>query len=132
MNIRTAVRPAFVGATLTLLTTGVANAAGVISTPIIFLGNANQIVCIANNVSNSSVKVRVRIFGNIGGTATETCTLPSGDTEGCQVFLNNEGGHCRISVKGLTDEEVRNSIRGVLFSRKTVSPFSSDFLVQAQ
>jgi hypothetical protein len=105
--------------------------AGTISTPIIFKGNSDQLVCIANNVSTSQIKVTVRIIGFFN-TATDTCVLPANDVFGCQVFLNNAAGQCRISISGLTNSQVQEVARGVLFSRKITAPFATDAVVQAQ
>jgi len=105
--------------------------AGSISTPIIFQGNSDQLVCIANNVSTSQITVTVRIKGFLS-TATDTCVLPANDVDGCQVFLNNAAGQCRIIIAGLTNSQVREVARGVLFSRKITAPFATDAVVQVQ
>ena len=105
--------------------------AGTISTPIIFQGNSDQLVCIANNVSTSQIRVTVRIIGFFN-TASDSCVLAANDVFGCQVVLNNAAGQCRISISGLTNSQVREVARGVLFSRKITAPFATDAVVQAQ
>jgi hypothetical protein len=116
----------------TLLPLGAAHA-GSLFTPIIFAGSGNQIVCIANNVGTQTIKVTVRIIGLIsGGVSSQSCSLAAGDHEGCQAFRNNDGGHCQITVTSLEQDQLRAQVRGVMFSRKTVSPFSVESAVQAQ
>jgi hypothetical protein len=105
--------------------------AGTISTPIIFKGNSDQLVCIANNVSTSQIRVTVRIIGFFS-SATDSCVLAANDVFGCQVVLNNAAGQCRISISRLTNSEVQQVVRGVLFSRKITAPFATDAVVQAQ
>jgi hypothetical protein len=112
-----------------LLSLGPADA-GTISTPIIFLGGGNQLVCIANNVSTQAITVTVRIVG-FSGTSQETCNLPAGDNDGCQAFRNGDGGHCRITSV-VDTATLRARARGVLFSRRTTSPFTINALVQAE
>ena len=110
---------------------GTANA-GQISTPILFLSNnTNQVVCVANNVTGSSVTVTVKIIGLVSGGAVDTCTLPSTDRGGCQVAFFG-AGQCRISNANLTNQQVRDRVRGVMFSRRTTSPFALEAVVQAQ
>jgi hypothetical protein len=104
--------------------------AGSISTPIIFLGDSTQLVCIANNVTNASIAVTVRIIGQ-STTTVNNCTLPVGDRNGCQAFKNGESGHCVIVMSNLTSAEVAQRVRGVLFSRKTAGPFTLEAVVQA-
>jgi hypothetical protein len=124
--------PALTVAAATLFTCGLAQA-GSIQTPTIFSFGGDQVVCIANNASNQTITVRVKIFGTGGsGTATETCQLAPNDADGCQAFKNNAGGFCRISVTGMPDAQVRQNVRGVLFSRDTNAPFLLRGLVQAQ
>jgi hypothetical protein len=113
-----------------LTLSGVANA-GQIATPVLFLGGANQVVCIANNVSNQTQQVTVSILGLIGGFATDTCTLDPGDAGGCQVSLNNDGGYCTIEASG-GDKKVQQNFRGVLFNRLTSSPFTIFTSVEAR
>ena len=108
---------------------GIANA-GTLSTPIIFLGGGNQLICIANNVSLQAITVTVRIVG-FSGTSQQVCTLAAGDTNGCQAFRNNDAGHCRI-ISNLEQTELQARARGVLFSRSTTAPFLIRALVQAQ
>jgi len=105
--------------------------AGSISTPIIYLGDGNQLVCIANNVSSITVKVTVTIVG-VTQSSSQTCTLHSGDRVGCPVFRNNDSGHCIIEVAALSDSQVFSDLRGVLFSRQTVSPFNVETAVDAR
>jgi hypothetical protein len=120
-----------IGAALLLACGTVASAAGTISTPIIFLGGGTQLVCVANNVSTVPVAVTVTIVGNTSNGAT-TCTLPVNDRAGCQAFLNGQSGHCRISVTTLTNNDVRARLRGVLFNRIIVSPFTIFTTVEAR
>lgn len=113
----------------TLLPLG-ASHAGSISTPIIgSLGT--QLVCSANNVSAASVKVTVNIIGIITNESL-TCLLPKGDRRGCVAIKNIDFGHCVISIAGAPNSEVASAVRGVLISRKQVSPFSIEATVQAQ
>jgi hypothetical protein len=106
--------------------------AGQIATPILFLSNnTNQVFCTANNVSASSVTVRVTIRGVVSGSATDTCTLPANDRGGCQVVLAG-AGQCRISVTGLTNAQVADRVRGVMITRSTAPPFAIEAVVQAQ
>jgi len=109
---------------------GVAQA-GSISTPILFTGGGNQLMCIANNVSASAIRVTVSVIGLIG-TTTQACTLPAGDNVGCQVFRNNDAAHCVIS-SGVEQSELKARVRGVMFARRTTSaPFTIDVAVQAE
>ena len=124
------VRKILSGLACVFLSHGAAHA-GTISTPIIFLGGGNQLVCIANNVSAQAITVTVTIIG-ITGNSTQTCALPAFDRNGCQSFRNNDSGHCRIAVTGAEQEEVAARVRGVLFARTTVSPFTIGPLVQAE
>jgi hypothetical protein len=105
--------------------------AGTLNTPIIFLGSGTQLVCIANNVTASPIAVVVRIVGQ-STTTTQSCNLPAGDRNGCQAFKNGESGHCSITMSNLTNAEVAQRVRGVMFSRKTVAPFAMEGTVQAQ
>ena len=114
----------------TLFAGGLAQA-GSISTPAIFQGGGNQIVCIATNATGAPITVTVRIFGVLGDT-TDTCTIDPNDPGGCQVFRNNDAGFCRITVAALSNAQVAQQVRGVLFSRKTTSPFTVESIVQAQ
>jgi hypothetical protein len=119
------------GAAFATLSLGVASA-GTISTPILFLSNnTNQVVCVASNVSASSVTVNVFIRGIVSGGATSTCTLPASDRGGCQVPFFG-AGQCRIAVTGLTNAQVREVVRGVMFTRSTSAPFALEAVVQAQ
>jgi hypothetical protein len=113
-----------------LLCAGTASA-GSISTPVLFLGGTNQLVCIANNVSDADVTVKVRIIGTVS-TTTETCTIPPNDAGGCQNFLNDQSGYCVIFNNKLTDAELKQRVRGVMFTRSTTPPFSIEAEVQAQ
>ena len=123
-------RTAFAATAFALLSFGSANA-GSINTPIIFLGSGTQLVCIGNNVHNTPLTVTVRIVG-LNTNSQQTCTLPVGDREGCQAFKNGESGRCQIIINGLTNAEVAQRVRGVMFSRKTVAPFAMEGTVQAQ
>ena len=113
-----------------LLYAGTANA-GSISTPILFLGGTNQLICIANNVGSGNVTVRVRIIGTIT-TTTETCTIPPNDPGGCQHFLNDQSGYCVIFNNNITDAQLKARVRGVMFTRSTSAPFAIQAVVQAQ
>lgn len=107
--------------------------AGKIVTPMLYLSNnTNQLICIATNASSSSINVKVKILGNLAGTGTEECTLAAGDTEGCAAFLNDNAGHCRISISGISDSDVRSKVRGVMFSRTTSAPFALEAVVEAR
>jgi hypothetical protein len=106
--------------------------AGVIVTPILFLGGGNQVVCIANNASNQTLTVRVTILSSVNSSfTTEVCTLTPTDRAGCQEFLNG-AGHCRISVTTLTNAQVDATVRGVFFARTTSPPFTIGPVVQAE
>jgi hypothetical protein len=105
--------------------------AGSISTPILFLGSSTQTVCIANNVTGASVTVGVRIIGIVSGGASDTCTLPANDRGGCEVFFNG-AGQCRITMPNLTNDQVRQRVRGVMFLRRTTAPFAIETAVQAE
>lgn len=127
-------RAMLAGIALCLLNLGSANA-GQIATPVIFQGDGDQLICIANNTTNivTSVTVRIVRTGGVGGDAQQTCSLAAnGQDNSCEVFLNNAAGWCRITVNGLTNDAVRARIRGVLFSRRITSPFRTDSVVQAQ
>ena len=109
----------------------VANA-GTISTPILFLSNnTNQVVCVANNVGTTSISVVVTIRGLVSGGATSTCALSPSDRGGCQVAFFG-AGQCRISNPNLTNQQLRDRVRGVMFTRPTTSPFALEAVVQAQ
>jgi hypothetical protein len=118
------------GFALALLGQGAANA-GSIYTPIIFLGGADQLVCIASNTEGAPLDITVRIIGS-QTTSTTSCTVPAGDRGGCQGFKNNESGRCKISVANLTNAQVRARVRGVMFARKITAPFTIGALVQAE
>jgi len=111
---------------------GAANAGG-ISTPILFLSNnTTQVVCIANNVTASAtLSVTVKIIGIVSGGSTDTCSLPATDRGGCQVVFSG-AGQCRISIAGFTNQQVRDSVRGVMFTRPITAPFALEAVVQAQ
>ena len=104
--------------------------AGTLSTPMIFKGGGDQLVCIASNVSSQPITVRVTIIGVLGN-ASSTCTLPAGDNDGCQAFRNNDAGRCTITATG-EQSELRARVRGVLFTRKITSPFTIEGAVQAE
>jgi hypothetical protein len=109
----------------------VANA-GTISTPILFLSNnTNQVVCVANNVTSGPITVTVRIIGLVSGGSTSTCTLPATDRAGCQLAFFG-AGQCRISNPSLTHQQVRDRVRGVMFTRPTTSPFAIEAVVEAR
>jgi hypothetical protein len=107
------------------------SSAGEISTPIMFPGNAFQLLCVANNVSNEDITVTVTIVGDTSN-GTSTCTLKPTDRTGCQAFLNGQLGHCRISVTGLTNGQVRTRLRGLLFNRNISPPFTVFTTVDAR
>jgi hypothetical protein len=132
MKIINLVRGMVAGIVLAGTQLGTANA-GQIATPILFISNtSNQLVCIANNVSGAATTVTVKILSLIGNTqGSDTCTLPVGDRAGCQAFLNTSG-HCVITVSGLTNDQVRARLRGVMFSRSTTGPFATEAVVQAE
>jgi hypothetical protein len=126
---------ALFGAALLLAGGARASSAGEISTPIMFLGDAFQLVCVANNVSDADLTVTVTIVGDTSDS-TSTCTLSPTDEvsvrTGCQTSLNGQLGHCRISVPGLTDGVVRTRLRGLLFNRITSPPFTVFTTVDAR
>ena len=130
MTVFNVSRSIIAGLAFTLASAGVVNA-GQIETPILFLGGTTQLVCVASNATSQSVTVTVSIIGNVG-TSTDTCTLPASDRNGCQVFRNNESGRCRIAVTGLTNNQVRGRVRGVMFTRVTTLPPRIGAVVQAQ
>jgi hypothetical protein len=109
-----------------------AASAGSISTPILFHGDGDQLVCIANNVSAQTQQVTVTIVG-ISDTITESCELPAGSGERCLVVRNNDndlrGGYCRITAPGAT-RTVQRNIRGVLVLAQTAGSILA--VVQAQ
>ena len=129
MNILKILRSASALAVLALVP--LSAQAGNITTPILFLGASNQLVCVANNVSTSTVTVNVTIVGATT-SVTQTCTLHSGDRAGCQAFKNNDAGHCIIAVPSLSSSQVATDLRGVLFTRKTTSPFTLEAVVEAR
>jgi hypothetical protein len=112
-----------------LCLTGAASA-GQIATPMLFLGGGNQLVCIANNVSAQAITVTVRIIG-VSGDTTDTCALAAGDRDGCQV-TRTDAGWCRITAGNIETEVLRSRVRGVLFNRRTTSPFTIETAVQAE
>lgn len=130
MSIFSALRAGAVVAAAAILQLAPANA-GTISTPILFLGSSNQTVCIASNVTTASVTVRVAIIGIVSGGAAATCTLPSNDRAGCEAFFNG-AGQCRISIANITNDQVRERVRGVMFLRRTTAPFAIEAVVQAE
>jgi hypothetical protein len=81
-------------------------------------------------MAGAAITVTVRIVG-FSGNSQDTCNLPAGDTNGCQVFRNNDAGHCRIS-SAVDTNTLRARVRGVLFSRRTTSPFTIFAVVQAE
>lgn len=121
---------ALTAAALSLCAIGTANA-GAIYTPALFLGSSTQLVCIATNTTGGVLNVRVTIIGVLGN-ATQTCALDPNDGGGCQTFRDNDAGYCKITVNGLTNAQVAQQVRGVLFTRKTVAPFAIEAVVQAQ
>jgi hypothetical protein len=125
-----AMRAALAAATLTICAIGTANA-GSISTPTIFKGDSDQIVCIATNVTAAPIHVVVRIYG-FGANATTTCDVDPNDPGGCEAFRAADGGFCKITVAAMTNAQVAASLRGVLFGRKTTAPFAIQQVVQAQ
>jgi hypothetical protein len=106
--------------------------AGSISTPILLLGAANQIMCIANNVTPQAINnVTVTIVGT-NGTSTKTCNIGPNDPDGCRTFRTNDQGYCVITVPGLTPAQTAARLRGSLLTRTTTSPFTVHAVVQAQ
>src|SRR5690348_4439328 len=129
MTFSTSMRTALAAAILTVFAIGTANA-GSIFTPALFLGSSNQIVCIATNTTNATLTVTVRIIG-ILGNSQDTCMLAPNDPGGCQVF-RADSGYCKITVAALSNAQVGQQVRGVLFTRKTSAPFALEAVVQAQ
>ncbi len=122
-----------IAASLLSITAAIPAHAGSIETPMLYLSSTTkQLICIATNASNSSINVRVKIIGNLGGTATENCILPAGDINGCSTFLENNAGRCRISVNGMLSNDVRERVRGVLFTRNAPSPSTIEAVVEAR
>src|SRR5690349_3350433 len=76
--------------------------AGSISTPTIFKGDSDQIVCIATNVTAAPIHVVVRIYG-FGANATTTCDVDPNDPGGCEAFRNADGGFCKITVAAMSN-----------------------------
>jgi len=130
MTLTTMARSFVAAMTLGVLPLGAANA-GSISTPVLFKGAGNQIICIANNITNATLSVTVKIVGVLGND-TQTCSLGPNDAGGCEAFRNNDAGYCIISMTGLSNAQVAQRLRGVLISRRTTSPFTTDAVVQAQ
>jgi hypothetical protein len=130
MKKRNLVSTILAGALFTLASFGPASA-GALFTPIIFIGGNDQLLCIANNVSPNTITVRVTIIGFFASSPVEVCTLAPGDKFGCQQFLNDQSGHCRI-VSSISTPDLRAGVRGVMFSRITTAPFTVDAIVQAE
>ncbi|HVV63294.1 MAG TPA: hypothetical protein VHD14_16220 [Pseudolabrys sp.] len=130
MTLSTLARSITAASILGVLPLGAAQA-GSIATPVLFKGAGNQIICIANNITNQTLNVTVKIIGVLGND-TQTCSLDPNDGGGCQAFRNNDAGYCVISMTGLTNAQVAVRLRGVLISRRTTSPFTTDAVVQAQ
>ncbi len=122
-----------IAASLLSIAAAVPAQAGKIETPMLYLSSTTtQLICIATNASSSSINVKVKIIGNLGGTSTETCTLPAGDIEGCSTFLEGNAGRCRITVNNMSSSDVRERIRGVLFTRNAPSPSTIEAVVEAR
>jgi hypothetical protein len=130
MRISTTFRTIIASAAFALLFMS-SSYAGQTFTPILFLGGGNQLICIANNVSGAPLTVRVKIVG-INSDGQQVCALPASDRDGCQAFLNGQSGHCRIFVNNLTNAQVRERVRGVMFARTTSPPFTIGPVVQAE
>ena len=130
MTVFNVSRSILAGLAFTLASAGMVNA-GQIETPMLFLGGSTQLICIATNATTQPVTVTVRIIGTIG-TSVETCTLPANDRNGCQGFRNGEAGRCRIVVTGISNDQVRARVRGVMFTRITTAPFTIGAVVQAE
>jgi hypothetical protein len=124
-------RGTIIGLAAAFLQIGAANADGFIATPILLLSNnTDQVLCIANNVSNAPVTVKVQILGVVSGSSTDTCTLAVNDRGGCQVPFFG-AGRCKIFINGATNEQVRDRVRAVMFTRPISSPFAIEAVVQA-
>jgi hypothetical protein len=124
-------RGAVIGLAAAFLQFGTANADGQIATPILLLSNdTDQVLCIVNNVSNAPVTVRVQILGVVSGSSTDTCTLAVNDRGGCQVPFFG-AGRCRVLINGATNEQVRDRVRAVMFTRAITAPFAIEAVVQA-
>jgi hypothetical protein len=123
------IRAAVAALSVAFLQLGHANA-GQIVTPILLLSNnTNQVLCIASNIG-PAITVNVTIINVLGGSTHQSCSLAANDPGGCQVPLFS-AGQCRIGVSGLTDDQVRARIRGVMFTRSTFAPFAIEAVVQA-
>ncbi len=57
--------------------------------------------------------------------------LAANDRNGCQTFLNGQLGHCRITVTAQTTAQVQANVRGVMFNRIILSPFTIFETVEA-
>ena len=66
-----------------------------------------------------------------GSGISDTCTLAANDRAGCEVFFNG-AGQCRIGIANLTNAQVRDRVRGVMFLRRTTAPFAIEAAVQAE
>jgi hypothetical protein len=118
------------GAAAALLLCAGAASAGSIATPFLFLGSANNLGCVVTNVSGAFINVRVKIVG-VAKTTAQNCNIAPNDRGTCQIFLP-QGGYCVISNNNLTDEQLRQRVRGALISSSTSAPFAVEAVVQAQ
>ena len=74
--------------------------------------------------------MKVKIFGGLDESAA-TCTMePNGNS--CVALLPGDTGFCRITASGLTNEQLRERVRGALFSRMADSPFRVEGVVEAR
>jgi hypothetical protein len=119
-----------VGITMTALLTCSLAHAGSIQTPTLASGEDSEFVCTANNVTNAPIAVTVKIFGALDNSSAN-CTMQPNDN-GCAVVHGADNAFCRISVNGLTGGQVRERVRGALFSRSLDSPFRVEGVAEAR
>ncbi|MEA2985130.1 MAG: hypothetical protein QOD94_1384 [Alphaproteobacteria bacterium] len=119
MAILNVSRSILAGIAFTLLLLAPAQA-GTIFTPTIITETGTQAICIANNVHTAPVTVTVKLISSINVDTSKTCTLATEDDVGCapsKVYDPQVRVRCQISISGLTNAQVRERVRGVLFYR---------------
>ncbi len=129
MTIFNVSRDIVAGIAFTLLSF-VAAQAGSIFTPPIITQTASTATCIANNVHTAPVTVTVKLISSINVDASKTCTLAIEDDAQCfssKTYNDPQvRARCEISISGLTNTQVRERVRGVLFYKLSGggAPFS--------